>query len=334
MQKILFIGNFLSEAKGTKAVAESISESILKEDFEFHLVSRYKSRILRLLDMFWQLLRFSGRNVHIDVFSGRAFLFTAVFSRIAVLRRKRVLMTLHGGALPEYTAKKKNFVLKVFDRADYIQTPSRYLKQYFHSLGMTVSYLPNPINLSRFQYDRSVVKPQSLLWVRAFTSIYGPDIPIRVLSLLQKDFPGATLTMVGPDKGLRRSIEELTDELGLSEHVNFVGSVVNDELYKYYQSHHVFLNTTAFESFGVAVVEAAACGIPIVSNVVGEIPYIWDKGVNMLFVEGNRIDRYVEHVKNIFNDRELEIKLSKNARLNAETFDQMKIVGNWKNILQ
>ena len=146
--------------------------------------------------------------------------------------------------------------------------------------------MPNSIDLEKFPFKRDTVKKHSLLWVRAFTNIYNPEIPVRILHELRKLFPDVYLTMVGPDKGTLREVEALINRLDLEDHINITGPIPNEELRKYYQSHSVYLNTTSFESFGVAVLEAASCGMPIVSNSVGEIPLIWEDGKNILLVEG------------------------------------------------
>jgi SAM-dependent methyltransferase len=84
--------------------------------------------------------------------------------------------------------------------------------------------------------------------------------------LLKKNFPQISLTMIGPDKGILNEILLMIKELGLESNIKIIGPISNQELFKYYQSHSVYLNTTSYESFGVALVEAAACGIPIVST--------------------------------------------------------------------
>lgn len=334
MEKVLFIGNFLSSRNGTLGVSETITQSELKQSFSFRLCSKIPNRAFRLFDMIKCTLLYNGEVIHIDVFSGLAFQFPAIVSLIAKTRRKKVIMTLHGGALPEYTRANQNKVKRVLRRADHIQSPSKYLIDYFDSIGVKVNYLPNPIDFNKFPYDRTDVKPYSILWVRAFTSIYNPDIPIRVLTSLLVDFPKTTLTMVGPDKGLQKEIQELALQLGVADRVNFVGPVPNDELYKYYQSHQVFLNTTSYESFGVAVVEAAACGIPIVSNPVGEIPHIWEHGINILFAHDNKVQNFVYCVRRIFTDEKLVLKLSKQGRLNSDQFDWKLIMPQWFSLLK
>jgi glycosyltransferase involved in cell wall biosynthesis len=139
--------------------------------------------------------------------------------------------------------------------------------------------------------------------------------------------------MVGPDKGLLEQTKQLVQELGVEDKVIFEGRMPNDQLYKFYQTHAAYLNTTAYESFGVAVLEAAACGIPIVSTRVGEIPYMWGEGKEILMTEADS-EAMVKEVKKIFDSSVLSEKLSANARKKAEGFDWKVIKNRWIKLLE
>lgn len=333
INSILFIGSFLSKSRGTKGIAESLSERLQEDGIILNLVSTYENKLLRILDMLVSILVYQNKIIHIDVFSGPAFRIADISSRFAKLRKKEIILTLHGGKLIEFAELNELRIQIVFNRAEHVQTPSMYLQSYFKEKGFNVNYLPNSISLEKFPYSDKNRKPFSLLWVRAFTSIYNPDVPIRLIHQLLRTYPSATLTLVGPDKGCRSQIEALAQELGVSHRVDFVGSIKNDDLYRYYQSHSVYLNTTSYESFGVAVMEAASCGIPIVSNSVGEIPFIWQNGFNVLLVNDNNLDTYIKHITNIFESKELAENLSLNARNKAKQFSWENIKPMWIELL-
>src|SRR5690606_28334190 len=99
--------------------------------------------------------------------------------------------TLRGGKLAEFSERNGARVRRLFQKADLVQTPSLFLQREFEKRGFRVSYLPNPIELSQFPYQpvSSRQRSFSILWVRAFSEIYNPKIPILVLDLLAKDFP-------------------------------------------------------------------------------------------------------------------------------------------------
>ncbi len=272
--------------------------------------------------------------VHIDVFSGRSFTIVDVVSKIASFRKKKIFITLHGGMLVEFYNEKPDRVRDVLDRADLMLSPSTYIASFYGKvLCNEVKYLPNFISINNFPYERANIKTHTLLWVRAFSAIYNPTLAVKILHYVRQKFPDATLTMVGPDKGLLTDVQILADRLSLKEYIDIVGPVANSELPKYYHSHSVFLNTTSYESFGVAVMEAAACGIPIVSTCVGEIPFLWKDEEEILMVEKHDAMLFAEQVIRILTDDNLVEKLSRNARQKAEQYDWNCILPKWIELL-
>jgi glycosyltransferase involved in cell wall biosynthesis len=70
-------------------------------------------------------------------------------------------------------------------------------------------------------------------------------------------------------------LESLVVKLGLSEHVRLAGFVADDDLPLYYAASDLFvLPTVALEGFGLATVEALACGTPVIGTPVGATPEI------------------------------------------------------------
>lgn len=332
-RRILFIGNFLSKKKGTINPSEVIIKKLIEAGYDIIKASERSNQIIRLFEIVMKVIFCKYSILHIDVFSGRAFLFTYYSVIIGSLRNKYIILNLHGGKLPEYFESNKRPIHRIFQKANLIQSPSLYLKGFFENQGYTVSYLPNPIDLSLFPYDRSQVKPYSLLWVRAFTTIYNPEVPVMILEKLLKVYPDATLTMIGPDKGGLPKVKKLVEDLKLSPKVKIVGPIPNNQLYKFYQTHHVYLNTTSYESFGVATVEAAACGIPVVSNKVGEIPFIWEDNSTIQLVNENNIEEFIIKISILFNDKGYSYSISKKARKTAINFSWEKVNFQWIKLL-
>jgi len=334
MIKVLFVGNYLSKSKGTFGVSEQIAYSLSKDLFNVHLTSRRQNQALRLIEIIFNCLFRSYHKIQIDTFSGKAFLIAEVATFMAWVRGKNPILTLHGGKLPEFYQKNKKRIHRVFKQAKYIQTPSMYLQDFFVKNGFEVHYQPNPIALNNFPFSRKMVKPHTLLWVRAFTEIYNPDLAVRTLYEVRKKYPTTRLTMVGPDKGLLEQIKKLIHELNLTSCIEITGPVKNEELYTYYQTHEIFLNTTSYESFGVAVAEAASCGIPIVSTAVGELPYLYKHNENILLVNNFNEVTFSSEVIRLIESPDLAKELSINARKRVEAFDWELIKPNWIELLK
>jgi len=333
---VLFIGNFLSRSSGSLSVSEFIANQ-LEEELGIRVVkiSHAVNRFVRLIEIYFAVQFNKYSIVHIDVFSGNSFLFARMAAAIGKMRNKKVILSLHGGALHEhYSGREKSFT-SLFKNS-YIQSPSTFLKGFFESKGFSIAYCPNPIDLNKFPFfqkpDTSTSK--KLLWVRAFSDIYNPHLAIRVLQNVLMQFPDTMLTMIGPDKGLMNKTLALAEKLNLKDRVDIIGSVPNNELYKYFHSHDVYLNTTSYESFGVAVVEATSCGIPVVSFSVGEIPYLWTNNDNILLAKFGDVENVGDQVRRLFLDRDLSNRISMNARKKAEEFSWDNVKEHWFNIVE
>lgn len=328
MVKVLFVGNFLSRTHGSLPVSEGIAKRLNSEGIVTRMVSSFQNRLLRFAEIVVSVAFGRYTVLHIDVFSGNSFLFARVAAEVGRCRGKKIILTLRGGALHEHYQGREVVFKKLFKNA-YVQSPSLFLKDFFEHQQLAVAYNPNPVELKNFPYNRDQVKPKSLLWVRAFSEIYNPDIPVKILHHILQEFPDATLTMIGPDKGLLNQTIKLLEELKIKDKVNLLGPVSNDQLHTYYQSHAVYLNTTSYESFGVAVVEAASCGVPVVSFRVGEIPYLWTDEENILLCDQGDVEAMARQVKRILQDSALRDRLSTNARQRAEEFSWQRVKSQW-----
>ncbi len=331
MNSLLFVGSFLSRHQGTLGVSEVIASELKMRGLNVKLCSKKKNKIIRILEILICCALSRYQILHIDIFSGPSFRIAELASLIGKWRGKKIVMTLRGGKLHEFYAQNEVRVNKILKQANLIVSPSNYLKRFFESKGFLVINLPNSIALEKFPYQQNLIQDKSLLWVRAFSNIYCPEVAIESLKIIREVYPDTMLTMVGPDKGKLEEIKILIDRYGLEKFVTITGPVPNDQLHRYYREHAVFLNTTTYESFGNCVVEAASCGIPIVSNKVGELPFIWEHESSICFFNDNNPDELATNVIRILNDGEFATKLKTNARKKSEEFEREKILNFWIN---
>lgn len=330
-KKVAIIGPIIIDQKSSGGEGEKLYQHLRKEGFEVYKKSGVRNKLLRLLDTLWFMLWNSGKYdvVVVMVFSGKAFLLEYFVFILSKMLRKKTIGVLHGGALNEFYKDFPNMVGRLYNMADHIVTPSHYLQYYFQARGWVVNYIPNFINNDLFPFNWENPQDHSLLWVRAFHDIYKPELAIRCVYDLKARFPRIKLTMVGPDQGKLGYCKQLIEELGVQNHIDIVGLVPNRELNSYYKSHMVFVTTTTYESFGVALVEAASSGIPMVSTKVGEIPYMWHEEEEMLMAEDNNQSIFNQKVEQLLTDQDLRNRLSKNARKKAESFTWNYVKNKW-----
>jgi glycosyltransferase involved in cell wall biosynthesis len=104
----------------------------------------------------------------------------------------------------------------------------------------------------------------------------APDILLRALS----DAPGITCVLVG-DGPARHHLEQLAQQLNVTERVRFAGYLRPSELGRYYAEADLLVLPSFSETTPRVILEAMACGTPVVASRVGGIPTIvedWKTG--------------------------------------------------------
>jgi glycosyltransferase involved in cell wall biosynthesis len=333
MDRILYIGNFLSQVHGTIGPAVALVERFRESGHNVSKASSRINKVLRIAEMCRKSFFCGYDTIIIDVYSTSALTFANVCSNIAYRRKKKIILTLRGGGLVDTYKTQGHVIDKIFKRASVITTPSVFLQRFFINLGFDVTYIPNTIDIEKFSYVQERPHNHSVLWVRAFTQIYNPNIAVRALAIVKEHYPDATLTMVGPDKGNKEETVILIGKLGLDDSIELTGKIPNEKLPDYYHRHDVYLNTTSYESFGVAVLEAAACGTPIVSTSVGEIPLMWKNNENILLAEKVDEKELAEKICQLFADVELYTSIQENGRRKAEEYAWPSVEAQWEEVL-
>lgn len=142
-----------------------------------------------------------------------------------------------------------------------------------------IQLVPGGVDLERFQpaADRQRVKTQLrlpvdepvLLTVRRLVPRMGIEALIGAMPEILSHGRRVTL-VIGGDGPLRPELERQVANLGLSAHVRFTGFIPGETLPSYYQAADLFvMPTRALEGFGLATVEALACGTPVIGTAVG-----------------------------------------------------------------
>jgi N-acetyl-alpha-D-glucosaminyl L-malate synthase BshA len=145
----------------------------------------------------------------------------------------------------------------------------------------------------------------------------GKKIPVKVM-------------MIG-DGPERSKAEARARELDISEHVHFLGK--QDDIYLLLSTSDVFLMPSKLESFGLAALEAMACGVPCVSSNAGGLKELIKEGVSGYTAEVGDIDRMSQLVLQIVQDSTIKEKLSRSSRDYALAYFHVnKIVQQYLNL--
>lgn len=332
-RSILMIGNFLPSPKHNKNVWHFLSEKLAETGWTVITTSDKDNQFIRLLDMLFTIWRRKNyfQVAHIDVFSGKAFIYAKLSTVFLKLLKKTIVLTLHGGGLPEFSMKYSWSVRRLLLAADVVVTPSVYHQKAFSHIRSDIKQIPNPIDLREAIYrERKDVVPR-LIWVRAFHDVYNPNMAIRVLDLLYLSYPEVFLYMLGPDKGdgSLDSALKLSKELDIESKLQIVGHVTHDEVPRWLDKADIFINTSNYDTAPRSLLEAMGNGLCVVSTNVGGIPLIATDKFEAILVDPNDFGEMALAVKQVLDSPDLANKLSKNARLRVEQSDWSKILPKW-----
>jgi L-malate glycosyltransferase len=210
----------------------------------------------------------------VHVFSASYFSFLlAPLPAILVARlfRRPVVLNYRSGEAPDHLARSRvaRWALRSVHRN---VVPSRFLAGVFARFGIDAYIVPNVVDFTRFRFrERKPLRPR-ILSTRNFDGLYNVACTIRAFRLVQDRFREATLTLVGGGKE-EAGLRSLVKALGLKG-VTFAGRVGPDAIARFYDDHDIYLQTPDIDNMPTSVIEAFACGLPVVSTEAGGVPAI------------------------------------------------------------
>jgi len=245
---------------------------------------RYLRTGINTLAFLWSLLtRLSSFDV-VHVFSASYLSFvlapTPALAMARLFRRPTVLNYLSGEAAHHLSTWRT--APPTIRLATRVITPSDYLVEVFRDHGLEASSIPNSVDLDEFQWlPRDPLRPV-FLSNRNFEAHYDVTTILEAFSGIQSEIRDARLLVVG-DGPLRGEIHATSERMTL-RNVEFFGRVEHSRMPEFYAEADVYLNSPYVDNMPNSILEAYACGLPVVSSNAGGIPYIVRDGESGLLV--------------------------------------------------
>ena len=196
---------------------------------------------------------------------------------IGKLYGRKVLLNYHSGEAEDHLQRWRRSAIPTIKLADTVVVPSEYLVRVFQQFGLKAHAIYNLIETSKFRFrERSPLRPV-FLSNRNLEIHYGVDRVLRAFAIIQASFSEATLDVVG-DGSQRRFLENLARELGVRNTI-FKGRIDPKSIYDVYDAADIYLNGSEIDNQPLSLLEAFACGLPIVTTDAGGIPDIVTDGV-------------------------------------------------------
>jgi glycosyltransferase involved in cell wall biosynthesis/protein-tyrosine-phosphatase len=323
------IFNLLSSLNGRadlRVLALSLNEGVLTERLRAagvttHVIPERRHSLIGILWRATKLLRNTGVSV-IHSHGYKQNVLACLLARS--LGVPEVVATLHGLPEPATNAAWERWVMRWRARLDY------FMVRTFFSFVVAVSedmrkalvgrcgFRPEQVRLIRNggRFPPMKSGPASgrghfhIGTVGRMVPIKGLDLFLQVAAVVKHENHSVRFSILG-DGPLRDELARRAEELKVSDCLEFMRP--RPDPFPYYASLDVYLNTSLHEGLPLSVVEAMACGKPIVSAAVGGIPEIVAHGEHGFLVEGRDPVRFAELCLRLIRDEQLRVQMGGRA---------------------
>ncbi|GGE10502.1 glycosyltransferase family 4 protein [Psychroflexus salis] len=335
MKTLLYLGNKLATKGNTPTSIETLGNWLENESFKVIKASSLQNQLLRLVDMWWYILRFKSEinYILIDTYSTTGFWFSYTSSVLSRIFKLKYIPILRGGNLPDRLKNNPKLCQHLFGKAYLNIAPSHYLLEAFQKAGFkNLKFIPNTIEIEKYPFQLRKKAEPNLLYVRSFAHIYNPLLALKVLKEIVQTYPKANLSMIGPFKD--DSIDQCKAFAKANNlPVTFTGGMPKEDWLAYAKDFDIFINTTNVDNTPVSVIEAMALGLPVVTTNVGGIPYLL-KEDEALLVPPNNVMAMTNAITELLESPAKVEELSIKGRKKVEAFDWQTVKHQWLEILQ
>lgn len=203
---------------------------------------------------------------------------SAIAQRIAQRKGYKVVLTPHG-MLEPWILKRHHWTKKVpalilyqkaaVKKADMLQATAYSEKEHLLKLAWNenVCVIPNGVEIETIEVKKSWERRKKILFLSRIHEKKGADYLIKAVARLKDEFEGYEVIIAGEgEPHYIHELKALSESLGVSEIIKFVGAVYGEEKWKLFQEADVFVLPSHSENFGIVVAEALASGTPVITT--------------------------------------------------------------------
>jgi len=175
----------------------------------------------------------------------------------------------------------------------------------------------------------------NLVWIGKVRKYKRPDHAIRALAQVVQRFPRAQLTIAGrhDDVAYEKRLVDLVRELDLEDHVEFRFNISEEVKRALLLRARALVLPSAVEGFGIVVVEANSCGVPVIASSGVPESVVRDEHTGLRYQSGD-VDALAAAICRLFADEELHRSLSENARSFAQRFGWKSIGARYASVVE
>jgi glycosyltransferase involved in cell wall biosynthesis len=269
----------------------------------------------------------------IHVFSASYFSFLLAPTPAVLLSKfygKSVLINYHSGEAEDHLKRWRRTVLPIIDLADRVIVPSEYLVEVFARFGVCAKAIYNTVDPELFKFRKRQPLRPVLLSNRNLEQHYNISCTLRAFSLIEKQVKTAKLLIAGLGRELAE-LQELAGQLQI-KNVEFIGAVAPERMPSVYDSADIFVNASNVDNMPLSIIEAFACGLPVVTTNAGGIKYMVNDRQNGLLVSTGDHAALASCIIDLLNDPEYAEQIVNAARMSCRDYTWNRVRSEWLSV--
>lgn len=285
----------------------------------------YFRLITYLISLFFNLI-VTIRKYDIDIIHAHSVVPTGFIAVIvAKIMKKPVFITVHGMDVTNFEDSPffKMLIKFSLNRCNKALAVSEDLARKMRLLSNqnNIIVLRNAVDLNRFKPLKNEnlrkhykIKGENtlVLFVGYLDTFKGIFELVDAFYEVNKENKNAMLMMVG-EGPKENELKKKVSNLGLERSVIFMGNLKPKEIHHYYQAADIFVLPSHTEGLPLVIIEAMACGLPVVATNVGGIPELITEGFNGFLIPPKNKEKLIKTLTILINDKKLRKKISKKS---------------------
>lgn len=195
------------------------------------------------------------------------------------------------------------------------------IKQY-PRFGNLIKVVYNAVDVEEFSPGKESPKKDIVLFTGRLIAAKGVKFLVEAIPIVLREHPQCLFLFIGAGNSLpyERRLREMKVP---KENFAFLGYLKDaSELIDYYRAQSVYVAPTLYENLPIRVLEAMACGVPVVASNVCAVPEIIQDGVNGFLVNPGSVRELAERISTLLADPRMRRQMGQNARKTVlERFD-------------
>lgn len=319
MKRILVVGPSKNTRGGITSVINAHQNTDVWENWNCEWIPTYidKNVLQKILFFFIGFLKFIilvpySKLVHIHLSEPSSAKRKNIFLTISKLFGKKTILHFHAFS-PETTilGKYKLLYKNMFNKADVVIALSRYWQIQLNSIvdERKIKIIHNPCPQIKLIKDHP--KNNTILFAGTLNRRKGYLDLIYAFSIIAKKYPEWILVFAG--NGELDKAKKIAEELNILDQVDFSGWVYGMQKDDLFRSSSIFCLPSYAEGFPMAVLDAWAYGLPVITTPVGGLPDILKNGENALVFEPGDINDLAKKLEILISSIELRARLSEES---------------------